>query len=192
MPNESAIRAERTSQMAVGYAPGTPSRVKETIKAFLDVPDLNQSLRSAIERLATYPAMTDLWRAEIPAEPPDMEADIIGTTIIAYNHALALLPPMPRKKKELTEYLRQHDICPVSYAMIAEMANVLHDFLQKVPSIGRSSWPEKSPTGSTLEVAVKAIQDIAATGWRFDSEALAIEAELNFPKPAKPEPKRII
>ncbi len=172
--------------MAIAYALGTPSRVKETIGAFLNAPDLYPpNVKSAIERLATYPAMTNLWRDRIPAEPPDMEADIIGMAIIAYNRALSLLPPMPRKKAAVAEYLKQHDIVPVSFAMIAEAASFVRDLLESVPSSGRSSWPEKSPTGSTFEEAVKAIQDIVETGRRFDSEARAIEAELNFPKPPR-------
>jgi hypothetical protein len=172
--------------MALDYVPATPATVKETIEALLDVPDLNPSLRAAIERLATsFPEMNDLWRDMIPAEPAGMEGSIISRTLFAYERALALRPPIPRTRAALSEYLKHHRLVEPTYLSIATGARALNTDLGNIPSVTRSRWAQLSSYGAAFDQVVTLIEDVAAICDRLDAEARETETALNLPKPPR-------
>jgi hypothetical protein len=55
--------------MAIEFAPGTPDAARRLFEDVLVTPNLDLRVRGATERLATYDAMSGLWRDTIPVEP---------------------------------------------------------------------------------------------------------------------------
>jgi hypothetical protein len=172
--------------MPVKFNKGTPPVARKAIREFLAIPDLDDALRDAVERLASHPAMSGLWAA-VSRGPTGIEDVIIAAAIIAYEKACSLRPPLPRSRHRLPEYLKQHKLVPTTYAGIATLARHLQDKLEEIPSGARADWAAAWPgdPAMTFDKLLKAVASIGACCDRLDIDARALEAALKLPKPPR-------
>jgi hypothetical protein len=158
-----------------------PLSAKQAIADQLACPDLAPKMRHVLWRLAGRNEMRTLVWAKLPPEPIE-PSDIIWLTLLAFERAIALEPPRPRRGQQLVEHIRKH--WKADYLGIAVLARHLHRQLDEgTPVIARQKWREHS--GEEFERTMAMVEELASFFDRLDSELREFEAALGFPKPPR-------
>ncbi len=116
------------------------NRITELCASPLAMDDTNRSL---LERLATYPAMkTEVWE-KLPPEPKDFEGTIIAWAFLAYTIFPALRQPYPKAKAKWREWaMRLEKHAPLTDpAYLGQLSHQLWEETFKAKLEMESYWP---------------------------------------------------
>jgi hypothetical protein len=161
--------------MSLSFASGTPQRVREHIKEFLDLPSIDPPVRDAAERLAADDAMIGFWRKV----PSGKEAAIAQAAVLSFERAIRLPKTSPQA--------RVAEVTPdFSFFGMAYDARSLREALTQNERLMRARW-DLWPGNQdiTFDRLLAMVADAALFAERLEIEAREIDKRLDLPKPPR-------
>lgn len=135
-----------------------------------------------LNRLATYEVMkTDVWE-KLPAECLPSAGWVINSVCLAYDTAMAIKPPLPKRKEDWTDYIQKYPV-QSSCGELASLAKVLEEGMKPWEPFMAHFWAEMW-TGNPEVTPRKAMEFLLALDdlfKRLDVEARKLQALANLP-----------
>jgi hypothetical protein len=163
---------------------GVPAAARARIIDRLAEPDLAPQTRALCFRLAEFPAMKDVWESLRGIGREDVFIDVV---LSRYERATSLAPPLPRKRKDFEEHVKQYRLVPVSAEGIAVKARRMVPEMRELQADARFCWESMWPgeRAMTFDKLVATIEHTAAFYSNIAEERQKLIAALALPPPPR-------
>jgi hypothetical protein len=159
-----------------------PQAARQKISELRAIPNLTESDRRLLDRLANYPVMrTEVWE-KLPLSAKRAEDFIVGWVFYAAQFGAAYRPPLPRRRGQIPEYLRKYP--PILTPEIAlDRALMLVDAMKTTNHYAKEAWPSlwSGDRRVTFEEAVSIVENLATFYRRLDEKDKEFLAMVSIP-----------